>query len=236
MSPAPAPHPLGSREVHVWLADLDAIWAAEPNLLDQLSPDELERAQRFVFEHLRRRFTAAHALLRRTLALYAACDPLALRFTASDFGKPQLTDHSGLHFNLSHSAAMAAIAVGRAPVGIDIEEVRPMPDMLSLAESFFAATEVHALRQALTAGDHEAFFRCWTRKEAVIKAHGHGLSIPLDAFTVSLASHIDTLTGSERFPISSHWRLTTLDLPVGFCGAVAAEAGFDTVTTFRIPA
>ncbi len=231
---AGAAHPLPSlsrqralqpADLHVWLAPLD-------NQADDavLSPDERQRAARFVHPHHADRFRAAHAALRHAVSAYAGVPAAALRFAAGPFGKPRL-DPPGVAFNLSHSGDWALIALARAAaVGVDIEQPRPIPDHAELARRTFAPAEAAAL-EALAPDDRlPGFFRCWTRKEAVVKALGTGLSTPLDRFVVP----VGTAPGPYAIigPWSGEITLLPLDLPHGLAGAVAVH-GMDGAPVLR---
>ncbi len=148
------------------------------------------RTGRFVAESDRVRFMACRAALRRILAGLLDADPAEIKFQYSEFGKPSLIgEHSrGFHFNVSHSDNIAMIAVtSQSQIGVDVERVRPDIDATGIAERFFSAVEREMLASLPGELQVEAFFRCWTRKEATIKAIGEGLSFPLDQFDVSLA-------------------------------------------------
>jgi 4'-phosphopantetheinyl transferase len=180
---------LPRHEVHVWRASLD-----QPQSLTDffatLAPDEQERAARFHFQKDRHHFIAARGMLRALLSRYLNVRPDELSFGYSAYGKPFLVNEHGgsVRFNVSHSHGLALFAFAQGPaLGIDLEQMRPEVAGEQIAERFFSACEVAALR-ALPAGQQtEAFFNCWTRKEAYIKARGEGLSLPLDQFDVSLA-------------------------------------------------
>lgn len=191
-APAPAARDLSPGDLHLWLI---ALYGSDLELAQAeavLSADELSRARRFHFERDARRYVLAHAALRRILAGYLAVSPPALRFEVNAYGKPSLASgaapgDAGLTFNLSHSGELAllGVAAGR-PVGVDIELVRPELATRQIAERFFSPAEVLALAALTTADWVHAFFRCWTRKEAFVKARGEGLSLPLDSFDVTL--------------------------------------------------
>ncbi len=171
--------------VDVWRITLDR---PEADHVQDLSRDERERAGRFRIDDVRRRYVVAHAILRRILAGYVDTMPSALRFEAGPYGKPWLAPpYEALSFNLAHSGALALIAVtGCRELGVDIEEHRALDDAERIAERFFSSAEVAAFR-ALPASERQpAFFRCWARKEAFVKALGLGLTAPLDSFDVSL--------------------------------------------------
>ena len=152
--------------------------------------DELVRAERFYFDEDRIHFIVGRGFLRCTLASYFGVQPKQLRFTYNAFGKPNLDLPSGswLKFNLSHAGKLALLAVtaGRE-LGVDLELIRPGMAQELIPEQFFSPSEVESLRGLPEEHQDAAFFACWTRKEAYVKAKGKGLSIPLDEFDVSLA-------------------------------------------------
>jgi 4'-phosphopantetheinyl transferase len=214
--------------VHVWRVCLDGpVPLAE--LEGHLSRDELRRAARFRFERDRRRFVVARAALRGILADYLGEPPGRLRFAQGLHGKPILATpycDSGLRFNVSHAEELALCAVTRGrEVGVDVEWVRPLPDADALAERFFSAAERAALGQLPAARRLQAFFCCWTRKEAYLKAVGAGLLQPLDSFDVSVAPEDkDCLLRVPADPTeTSRWSLRSLDPGAGYVGAVVAS-------------
>lgn len=226
------PGPTGLRldrdEVHVWRGDLAVAPDRLAALAATLAPDEHDRAARFHFERDRRRFVAGRGILRAVLARHAGCPATALRFRYGPRGKPALEGDGGggdLRFNVSHSGDLALVAVARGrEIGVDVEALRP--DLTpGLAERFFSPAEVAALSALPPAARPAAFFACWTRKEAFVKATGDGLSLPLDAFDVSLAPGeppallrvADDPHGPDR------WRLVALEPAPGFAAALAVE-------------
>lgn len=178
-------------EVHVWFARLDRTPARIARMRTVLNADEIARADRFLMEVHRNRFIAGRALLRDLLAGYLGERPEAIAFAYNEWGKPALAPGFAaldLRFNLSHSQnlAMYAFALGR-DVGADIEMIRVEVAKESVAENFFSPWEVQTLRALPREHQAQAFFNCWTRKEAYVKARGQGLSIVLSSFDVSLA-------------------------------------------------
>jgi 4'-phosphopantetheinyl transferase len=187
------PPPLAERTVHLWYADLDPGIAAVESLRPLLAPDELERAARFHFDKHRRRYRVRRGRLRRLLAAYLGRPAESLELAYGDHEKPTVASEAELpagrrlEFNLSDSEDLAIYGVARGlEIGVDVEILRPMPDALSISESFFSAPEREALRSVPEAATAEAFFNCWTRKEAYLKAIGKGLAEPLDSFVVTL--------------------------------------------------
>jgi 4'-phosphopantetheinyl transferase len=180
---------LPENEVHLWRVDLASVAPSEHKWKQILSEDERARAVRFHFSRDREYFTATRALLRTILGGYSAGDPKQLVFRYSDKDKPSLSAESGdsVEFNVSHSGttALLAFARGRA-IGVDIEHVRDDFDPVAIARRFFSIQEQEQLADLTPSERYRGFFRCWTRKEAYLKAVGVGLALPLDQFDVSL--------------------------------------------------
>jgi 4'-phosphopantetheinyl transferase len=225
---APDEVELGREDVHVWSAALDVgpefVGACAAILIE----DERERAARFRFEKDRTHFIVARATLRKILARYLATEPTAIAFAAGAYGKPALATagQGWLQFNLSHSGGWALYALARRrAVGVDIEAVRPMADAERVAERFFSLCEREDLRRLPKADRTEGFFRCWTRKEAYIKAIGHGLSMPLDKFDVSLepGDAARLIRVVDQPDEAKRWALRELRPGPGLIGALVVE-------------
>jgi 4'-phosphopantetheinyl transferase len=227
---AAKPPPLMTDDVHVWRIALEVGETTLTRLREILADDERRRADRFHFEKDRRHFTAGRGALRILLSRYLARCPEEVRFAYSNYGKPRLADSDNrdhLRFNLTHSHGLALLAVTRdRDIGVDVERLREMErEGEPLAERFFSPREAAVLRSLPSAMRCEAFFHCWTRKEAYIKANGKGLSLPLDQFDVSLhpdepAALLATLhdPGEAR-----RWSLRSLHPGEGYVGALAVE-------------
>jgi 4'-phosphopantetheinyl transferase len=221
--------PLAIHEVHVWRASLEVPLNVVNHLKCVLSPDECDRARRFYFEKERRHWIVAHGVLRLLLGQYLDAEANELQFVINEFGKPALAQHpqeAHLHFNLAHSGEIAlyAFAYDRQ-VGIDIEYMRKLVDYGEVAAHFFSSYECAVLRALPDSLREEAFFRCWTRKEAYIKARGTGLSQRLDEFDVSLApSEPAALLADRSDPQApEQWSLCTLAPGNSYAGALAVE-------------
>ncbi len=227
---APTVAALGRQEVQLWTVSLDAPPDHGQSHLACLSEDERERAKRYRFEQDRSRFVAARAALRRILGGCVGLPAAEVVFEYGAYGKPALAGGlSGeVQFNLSHCEGLALIAVtsGRR-VGVDLERIRSAVAKEALAERFFSDVEVAALRALPPEQQDEAFFACWTRKEAYIKARGDGLSIPLDAFSVSLIpGEPPALLDCSGFPDDvGGWSLQSFTPAPGFVAALAVEGG-----------
>lgn len=210
--------------VHLWQRRLDAS-AAEVNAYCRLlSSEEQERALRFRVERPRKEFVLTRGTLRTLLAQYLGITPQEVHFRYAVRGKPALEGESGLCFNVSHTDGLALMAfVMRRTIGIDVENLVRGVDAQRLAERFFSERERQALRSLRGDELQAAFFRCWTRKEAYIKAKGDGLSLALDQFDVSIAEQDhDALLATRPDPTEAA-RWTVCDVPMG-TGYVAAVA------------
>jgi 4'-phosphopantetheinyl transferase len=178
-------------EVQLWRVDLEVLGPDESRWQRVLSADESARALRFHFSRDRQRFIATRALLRIILGSYLATDPGSLGFSYSKKEKPSLgSAHAGsdVRFNITHSGGIALLAFTRhREIGVDVEQVRHDFDPTAIARRYFSTHEQNQLAGQPEEEQVDAFFRCWTRKEAYIKATGDGLSLPLTHFDVSLA-------------------------------------------------
>lgn len=194
-----------------------------------LSVDEIARARRFVFERDRHRFVAAHAVLRQLLGPLSGPADDGLRFVTGRFGKPALASN-GPHFNLSHSQGIGLIALStRDELGVDVEVVRPMPDALALAAAYFSPAEQAALAACPDAQRDRAFFICWTRKEACLKAVGIGLHLALNGFEVGIEPVAQTVVMTTPDGVE-HLHLHSFEVGDGTTGALAVR-----VTRHRPP-
>ena len=216
-------------EVHVWQFDLDTQSVGDGQWESLLSSDERERALRFHFPLHRRRFAATRGFLRIVLGAYLDTDPKTLCFRYSDKGKPALDGThatSPLRFNLSHSenVVLLAVAFGRE-IGVDVEYMRPDFELESIAQRFFSAAERESFDTIVVAQKCLAFFNCWTRKEAFIKAKGDGLSLPLDQFDVSLtpAAPAEILATRPDAGEKTHWSLRPLVAGPDYAAALVVE-------------
>lgn len=225
----PGNYALPEDEVHVWRAGLN--WPAQGigELKQILSPDEREKADRFHFDVDRRRHVVGRGLLRLLLGRCLGAAPDRLQFDYSAHGKPSLAVASAkmpLQFNVSHSGELVLIALARGRVvGVDVERIRTDMEVKGIAERFFSPGERTALAALDASVQHDAFFACWTRKEAYIKARGEGLSLPLDQFDVSLApGQPARLLETRPDPAEARrWVLRELDVGAEHKAALAVE-------------
>jgi 4'-phosphopantetheinyl transferase len=215
--------------VDVWATSLDPAPPTLARLERWLDADERDRAARFVFARDARRFLIARGTLREILAAYLGATPDAVRFVYAAAGKPALAEPftpARVEFNVSHSGEIALYAIGSSGrLGVDVEQIRPLDELEALATRNFSAAEQRALFALPSAQRAAAFFACWTRKEAFIKALGDGLSYPLEAFTVSFAAgepaRLLEVGGAPA--AAARWTLVALDVGVGYAAAVAVD-------------
>ena len=212
-------------DVHIWRAFCGSNPDFPEGLSELLTPDERERMARFRFETDQQNFLFCRSMLRILLASYLGSPPAELRFAYSAHGKPSLAaPPNGLEFNLSHSAGTILLAVcqGRR-IGVDVERIRHDFNVQEIAQKFFSVAERRALEREPSV--HDAFFSCWTRKEAFVKARGEGLSCPLDSFDVSVSPNDEKVTLRSRPDSleSRHWKLWSLNSFPEHAAALAVE-------------
>jgi 4'-phosphopantetheinyl transferase len=228
---------------HVWRVPLDDVSQLEA-YLPTLSAEEQARADRFFRDVHRRRFVIAHGALRRILADYLDVMPGVLEFVTGEHGKPALTPIAGpqpaaVEFNLSHSGDLALVAVTRAnPVGVDVEQWDEGVECLELAERFFSPNERRALRALAKAPNHvvAGFFAAWTRKEAYLKATGHGIVRGLHHFDVTLAPGEPARLVADRLDrdATERWTMTELAPAEGYSAALVVASPLRGVQRFAL--
>ena len=217
---------LGSDEVQVWTARMPKDDTASAKLAAVISPDERERAERFLVSEPRREFIFARAALRHLLGACLQIAPASLVFGQQSQGKPFLLQPNAGHdvaFNLSHSGGMLAIALGRGrEIGVDIEFIHGLADFRELAPHFFSPRELAELHALPKTQQRAAFFNGWTRKEAWLKATGEGLTDSLPRIQVTLTPGMkpDLLGVPGSCEAARWWSMAEIPLPPDFAGAV----------------
>lgn len=220
---------LNDNEVHIWRVSLNQNSLSIKELFKILSLDEQQRVSKYYFEKDQKHFTVARAALREILGGYLDILPGKIRFSYNQYGKPTLNagkNAAWLHFNVSHSREIALFAVARErEVGIDIEFINEEFAVLEIAEHFFLPSEVFALNNLPLQLQNAAFFRCWTRKEAHIKAVGKGLSHLLpNQPTVSPVQEESTPSlSTDGFQKTRRWSVLTLAPKPNYIAALAVE-------------
>jgi 4'-phosphopantetheinyl transferase len=217
--PGPTEPKLGADEIHVWLARLDEPWAIS-ELATELDDAELRIAGRFHREQDRDAYVVSHGIRRHLLAQYLKCLPAELRFATSEHGKPRLAmgeSADRLKFSMSHSGRRAVFAFAwDCEVGIDVEQTTSRVDVDSLTAQVYSAPELVAVKMLSAKDARDEFFRAWTRKEAVLKAAGVGLSVS--------PTCVEVLPGEVRSVLVKGQEWWVWDLPKdrGYQGGIAA--------------
>jgi len=225
---------LESGEVHLWRLSLDQPDVIRDRFRLTLEPDELSRASRFHFEKHRRHFLVGRGFLRDIVARYLDEKPENLRFAYGAYGKPSLAADTAVRFNMSHSHEVALLAITRdVELGVDVEHVRADFATADIARRFFSQAEVEAFDMLPPEEQVAAFFKCWTRKEAYIKAIGKGLSQPLDGFDVTLGPGEEAALLRAAADDASRWAMSDIDVGEGYAGALAVERPVGTIRYFR---
>ena len=225
---------LGDNEVHLWLAAVPDCLEDLKTFREVLDADERERAARFHFERDRERYIVARGVLRLLLNAYLGTSQFAL--TTNKFGKPFLqAPHNTLHFNVSHSRDLALFGFTLvSEIGADVENIRPDFATLEIANRFFAPDEAATLAQLSDSERAAAFFNCWSRKEAYIKARGIGLSLGLSTFAVTLkpGEPAALIRVDNDADAPARWTMLNLDVGAEYRAAAAFEGGGN-VSCFR---
>lgn len=214
-------------EVHVWRTELLQPDDVLDNFWSTLEADETDRANRFHFDKHRRAFVVGRGFLRDVLSRYLHAKPESLRFSYGAYGKPSLAGeykNTRLRFNMSHSHNLALLAItADNQIGVDVEYMRADFASADIAQRFFSRAEVECFNALARADRVASFFRCWTRKEAFIKATGKGLSQSLDGFDVTLAPGVaaELLRVEQEDP--ARWFLSDIDVGDEYAAALAVE-------------
>jgi len=215
-------------EIHVWQSPLDLDDSATKRAEEQLSDSERARAERFHFLRDRNRYIVARGWLRVYLGDYLGIPPAAVSLDTTPVGKPRLVGEppEGLRFNIAHSEDIALFAFARNhEVGVDLEREKGHIAWRDLAERYFAPEEVAEMMSLPAAQQQTAFYRCWTCKEAYVKALGLGLQVPLDGFAVALAPDQPArLIHTSHDPQQrDRWELLCITPASGFAASLAVE-------------
>jgi 4'-phosphopantetheinyl transferase len=230
---AAPPGTIARGEVHLWAWSFAERESPRQEDLRLLDDGERARTARFRFVPDRVRYSVCHAQMRRVLASYLERSPESLVFREGPGGKPELVSSPGggpgervLRFNLSHSKSVGVLAVAlEMKIGIDVEDIRPIEP--GVAERYFSTAELAGMRPLEGQKWLDAFYRCWTRKEAILKAEGVGLRIPLDSFDVSTGADEPAalLAARPEAKFTADWHLHHLAVAEGVVGALAVPRG-----------
>jgi 4'-phosphopantetheinyl transferase len=223
---------LAAEAVHLWGWRLDSLPIELAAHIRLLSDAEVQRMHAFHFAEDRARYALTHAHLRRILSAYLKRPPSQIAFAVSAFGKPAVAGEASFHFSLSHSQSVAVVAITReGPVGVDVEDVRPIE--AEVAAGHFSAAELADLGSLPGEAWLAGFYRCWTRKEAILKAEGVGLHRALDEFDVSLLPNAPPQLLGTRKPFLYPWQLHDVPPSAGTAGALATAHRNAVVSCFH---
>jgi 4'-phosphopantetheinyl transferase len=222
----PAALALAGDEVRVWRVDVRSAYAHKDDLLRVLAKDERQKAADLLFEGDRKRFLVSRGVLRVLLGRYLRAQPGSLVFGYNPHGKPFLVGAAGVSFSTSHSHGLALLAFVRDKnIGVDVELIREDLGLDEIAARYFSTREVATLRSLPNSLRKEAFFACWTRKEAFAKAKGRGLTLPFSRFEVTLTPgepamllHVEEDLGEH-----SRWAMRELIPGAGYAAALVVE-------------
>ena len=230
---------LQHRDVHVWRSWLDPSRGDLNQIKSSLSDDEHDAAKKFHFERDRTRYVMSHGILRKILSQYLSMPPDEIRFTRDEFGKPLLETNPGeIKFNLSHSESMALFSFTQSSsIGVDIEHIHPIKDIHLIAKSFLSSEEMEAFLEIPKEMQQGSFFRVWTRKEALSKAIGTGISMPLEQLEVGVnPEESPVLKISNRELLEpANWQLVDLNPAHNYVGAVAVENSEISLSLYTYP-
>lgn len=224
-----------NQKIFAFWWQLSPFFALESDLMTVLSPDEQRRANRFISPLIKTRFILSRGILRHVLSSYTHQPPEKLAFNYGARGKPTLQNIS-FAFNLSHSEDVALLAIAQtAHIGVDVEYMAEMAEMRRVASDYFSANEQIALFTLPPHDQMPAFYRCWTRKEAYIKARGDGFALPLDKFDVTLApDDPPCLLRTMEDDNPQNWQFFHLEPTKGYMGAVCLPKGEWTLKTIQL--
>ncbi len=215
---------LESDEIHIWLCNLDVSEQSIKKSKEILSIAEIEKANKFHFLNDKKSYVISHANLRAILSKYLNKDAKKIGFSYNKFGKPFLQDpkDKSICFNLSHSGNFCLIGVTRSDkIGVDIEKINKEFSSLEIAKNYFSKKEYSEILNLPIHERTKAFYYCWTRKEAYIKAEGKGLSIELDSFDVTISEKKVKILRINDSSNVNNWQLYNLPINDEYCASVA---------------
>lgn len=228
---------LERNDVHLWAIDLTRPSPDLQKLRQLLAEDERARADRFHFDQDRDFYICARGVLRLLISRYQQTSPEGVSFVYGEQGKPELSE-GNLAFNVSHAFGLALVGFTRGrEIGVDIELIRPLSDARAVARRSFSAAEFEEWTAVVEPHKMQAFFNCWTRKEAYIKATGQGLACPLGSFAVTLRPEEPAallhINGSQAQ--AAQWHLESVAPAQNYMGAVLAAGSDWTLSQFAWP-
>ncbi len=213
-------------ETHIWVADLDQWNLSCFETVQALPETEAKKAGRFRFETHKNRFIKGRFMLRSLLGMYLDIDFYDQEFHANRYGKPavhKVHDDKSIHFNISNSENIYVCAFSQnSDIGIDIEKIHDLPDMDRIMAASFSEEEIRKLNSLPEPNRRRTFFKYWARKEALLKAMGVGLSIPLDEVNILYADNDASRVFTKHN--GTEWTLDDIDILDGFASALARKS------------
>lgn len=218
---------INSHQIHVWSINVSNVPENFQNsYYGLLSPNERSRVSKLRFLKDQRTFIIARGVLKKLSGYYLNIDPKMVDFEYEKFGKPRYRNNSPIKFNVSHSGNLILIGFTKDyELGVDIEYIKEDFNMMEIARNFFSKQEIRSLERLPTKEKPIGFYRCWTRKEAIIKAIGTGLSFPLDSFAVSLDHDLNALLQTTTWNPSEkkNWTLHSFRPNKKYMAAIAIK-------------
>ena len=226
-----------SGEVHVWRIQLDSQAIRSKRMDATLSQEEREKANSFRSTQIRERWVAARGALRYVLAAYVRSKPHSLLLQTGKYGKPFLSwPTTNIRFNISHTGSLALLAISsQGRVGVDAEFIQLIVEVEEISRSFFTALEADEIMSLAPEVRLAAFFACWTRKEAFVKALGKGLYVPIDQFRVTVRPEEFPRLVSMGWYESSRWSLADVG-EQGVAATIAVDGPPPLIRRFDFPA
>jgi 4'-phosphopantetheinyl transferase len=224
-------------QVHVWQVNLKTVRGTASEFTGTLSPDELERADKFKFPRDREHFILSHSQLRLILSKYCDCLPGEFSFRYNSCRKPSISnpEFEKLKFNMSHSNDLMLVGLcNHNDIGIDVEKVREVDELENIADENFSAQEIKYIKDA--SDKTNTFFKIWTRKEAFIKAIGKGIHFPLKSFCVELKSpgSLEHLVILHHPSWRDQWRTSELIISDGYTASLAINSDRFKISYFQL--
>lgn len=239
-SPAVETMRLDPGHVHLWAVVLEEFVDEVLKFRDLLSPVEQTAAQKFRFDKDRNRYVIRHGILRLIMSRYLRQPPSEIEFQLGAYGKPELRGNGAcipLFFNTSHSADIAVCAITSAcPIGVDVESMREIPEIEAVAHRFFLSGETRTLMDLPADSRVQAFYACWTRKEALLKATGKGIAEDLAKVEVTLAPQDEPRVVCVSGDPGAHeqWRLQPFSPALGYVGCLAYRNSVLALNSWRV--
>jgi 4'-phosphopantetheinyl transferase len=215
---------MDDRTIQLWLGELSANDETYPHYLQFLDQNERHQAQQYSNKTARIAYAESHARLRLLLSKILDCDPKTLRINKAEHGKPYLPDYPEFVFNISHTANKIIVAAGKSCLlGVDIETMKPRKSLSGLVDKCFAYEEQSYWRQLPEHEQTQAFYRFWTRKEALVKATGRGIALGLNTFAIDPVNPAKLLAAPEAYEPLEEWQLVDFNISATTCGALAVK-------------